>query len=728
MSIQYEKETGIFHLTTAHSSYQMQVDSYGHLLHLYYGKRTVQSAGHVLTYYDRGFCGNPGEAGMDRTYSLDVLPQEFPTRGTGDYRATALALEDTDGTDGCDFHYQSHRIYNGKYALRGLPHVYANEQEAQTLEIVLTDTVLQVQVTLLYAVLPEVDCITRSVVVQNLGERQVVVTGAASACLDFVTGSYDVLTFYGRHAMERNLERSAVGHHATVIGSRRGTSSHQYNPMMILAEKNATEEYGRCYAMSFVYSGGFEASVEMDQIDQTRMIMGLESEGLRYRLTKGQQWIIPEVIMSYSDAGLGLLSQQLHRCIRDHVCRGVYQHQVRPILINSWEANYFNIHAENLLKLAKEAADLGIEMLVMDDGWFGKRDDDNTGLGDWSVNEQKLGMSLHELTERVHSYGLKFGIWFEPEMVSEDSDLYRKHPDYAMQIPGRQPVRGRNQLILDFSREEVVDAIYEQVKQVLDRNRIEYLKWDMNRSICNVYSYSQKISGEVLYDYMLGVYRFLERLHEEYPELLIEGCSGGGGRFDAGMLYYTPQIWCSDNTDAINRTRIQYGTSFGYPISTVGSHVSAVPNHQTGRRTSMRTRATVAMAGSFGYEFDLTKLDKEEKEQIRKDIQTYKNYAPLIANGDYYRLSDPYRDEVCAWSFVSGQKEECLLSTVQLRIEGNMKPLYVRLRGLQEHAKYRNTETGEIYSADVLMEIGYPLPYIMEEYHSEQIHLALVQA
>lgn len=728
MSIQYERENGIFHLTTAHSSYQMQVDSYGHLLHLYYGKRIMQSAGHVLTYYDRGFCGNPGEAGMDRTYSLDVLPQEFPTRGTGDYRATALALEDADGTDGCDLHYQSHRIYNGKYTLQGLPHVYANEQEAQTLEIVLTDTVLQVQVTLLYAVLPEVDCITRSVVVQNLGERQVVVTGAASACLDFVTGSYDVLTFYGRHAMERNLERSAVGHHATVIGSRRGTSSHQYNPMMILAEQNATEEYGKCYAMSFVYSGGFEASVEMDQIDQTRMIMGLESEGLRYRLMKGQQWIIPEVIMSYSDAGLGLLSQQLHRCIRDHVCRGVYRHQVRPILINSWEANYFNIHAENLLNLAKEAADLGIEMLVMDDGWFGKRDDDNTGLGDWSVNERKLGMSLHELTERVHSYGLKFGIWFEPEMVSEDSDLYRKHPDYAMQIPGRQPVRGRNQLILDFSREEVVDAIYEQVKQVLDRNRIEYLKWDMNRSICNVYSHSQRISDEVLYDYMLGVYRFLERLHEEYPELLIEGCSGGGGRFDAGMLYYTPQIWCSDNTDAINRTRIQYGTSFGYPISAVGSHVSAVPNHQTGRRTSMRTRATVAMAGSFGYEFDLTKLDKEEKEQIRKDIQTYKNYAPLIANGDYYRLSDPYRDEVCAWSFVSGQKEECLLSTVQLRIEGNMKPLYVRLRGLQEHAEYRNTETGEIYSADVLMEIGYPLPYIMEEYHSEQIHLALVQA
>lgn len=727
MSIYFDKMNHIFHLTTLHSDYQIQIDSYGFLLHLYYGKRTEQNANTVLTFADRGFSGNPYDAGEDRTYSMDVLPQEFPTRGTGDYRNVALSLEDAQGTVGCDFRYVSHKIYKGKYGLQGLPAVYASESEAETLEIILFDKVLDVELTLLYGVLPKHDCITRCAIISNKGSDSVIVNKAAAACLDFVTGTYDVIAFYGRHAMERNFERIALGHHEIRIGSRRGTSSHQYNPMMILAEHNTTEEYGNCYAMSFVYSGGFEAAVEMDQMNQTRMLMGLESEQLRYRVKPGMQWIIPEVILSYSSQGLSDLSHHLQNCIRNNVCRGKYQYETRPILINSWEASYFDIHADNLLQLAKEASELGIEMLVMDDGWFGKRDDDNSGLGDWYVNEDKLGMFLSELITKINECGLKFGIWFEPEMVNEDSDLYREHPDWALTIPGRKPVRGRNQLVLDFSRSEVVEYIYSQMKELLDNHRIDYIKWDMNRSISDVYSRSEKLSGEVLYDYVLGVYEILERLHQNYPDILIEGCSGGGGRFDAGMLYYTPQIWCSDNTDAINRTRIQYGTSFGFPVSTMGSHVSAVPNHQTGRNTSIETRAVVAMSGTFGYELDLAKLSQPEKNAIKEQVSRYKELAPLILNGSYYRLSNPFTDVVAAWAFVSENKETCLLNTVQLEIEANMPPIFVKLAGLKEHSLYIDEATNMQYSSDVLMEIGLRLPFVLEEYHSEQIKLMLVK-
>lgn len=727
MGIFYDEMNRIFHLTTLHSNYQIQIDSYGFLLHLYYGKRTEQNATTVLTFADRGFSGNPYDAGVNRTYSMDVLPQEFPTRGTGDYRDVALSLEDSYGTVGCDFRYVSHKIYKGKYGLMGLPAVYASENEAETLEITLYDKVLNVELILLYGVLPKHDCITRSAIISNKGTEYVTVNKAAAACLDFVTGSYDLITFYGRHAMERNFERVALGHHKVSIGSRRGTSSHQYNPMMILAEHNTTEEYGSCYGMSFVYSGGFEASAEQDQMNQTRMLMGLESEQLRYRVKPGMRWIIPEVILSYSSQGLSDLSHHLQNCIRHNVCRGKYQYGTRPVLINSWEASYFDIDGNNLLRLAKEASELGIEMLVMDDGWFGKRDDDNSGLGDWYVNENKLGMSLSELIDKIGACGLKFGIWFEPEMVNEDSDLYRAHPDWALTIPGRRPVRGRNQLVLDFSRTEVVEYIYSQMTDLLDNHRIDYIKWDMNRSISDVYSHSDKISGEVLYDYVLGVYKVLERLNQNYPDILIEGCSGGGGRFDAGMLFYTPQIWCSDNTDAINRTRIQYGTSFGYPVSAVGSHVSAAPNHQTGRNTSMETRGVVAMSGTFGYELDLSKLTETEKAVIKDQVSRYKELAPLILNGTYYRLSNPFTDVVAAWAFVSENKEECLLNTVQLEITANMPPIFIKLAGLKEHAMYMDEETKLQYASDVLMEIGLPLPSVQEEYHSRQIRLRMVR-
>ena len=725
MGIVYSKADRTFTIQTKNTTYQMQVDPYGFLLHLYYGKKTDGSCmDYLLTYYDRGFSGNPFDAGDDRTYSMDALPQEYPSYGTGDYRSTALIVENADGSTACDLRYRSHHIFNGKYKIPGLPAVYADETESQTLEIVMEDAVTGVEVTLQYGVLPDYDVITRSEKIVYRGEGKICIRKAQSACLDFVQGKYDLLTFYGRHAMERTMQREPVTHGSHVIGSVRGTSSHQYNPMMILADENTTDQYGNCYAMSFVYSGNFKGETLKDQFGQTRALMGLQDEMFSYPLAEGETFYTPEVLLTFSGSGRNLLSQNLHRCIRQHICRGKYKESVRPVLVNSWEASYFDFDGDTLYELAKEAKHAGIDMLVLDDGWFGKRDDDNSGLGDWFVNEKKLGGTLGDLIKKINDLGVKFGIWVEPEMISEDSDLYREHPDWALTIPGRNPVHARNQLVLDFSRKEVVDHIFDQICKVLDQGNIEYVKWDMNRSLMDVFSRGTENQGRVMYDYVLGLYDFLERIVTRYPDLLIEGCSGGGGRFDAGMMYYTPQIWCSDNTDALDRLQIQYGTSFGYPVSAVGSHVSAVPNHQTGRITSLHTRGVVAMAGTFGYELNLGKLSEEEKQEIRLQVEEYRKFAPLIQTGLYYRLSDPAREEYAAWAFVSEDQKEVLLNVVLQEIHGNMTVNYVKLQGLKCSAIYRDTETGKIYNGAALMEAGIPMPVEMGEFKAYQMHLA----
>ena len=656
----------------------------------------------------------PYAAGADRTYSLDALPQEFPTLGTGDYRNIALDIKNSRGIESTNLLYKKHEIRKGKYALPGLPAVWADEAEAQTLEIVLADENAGMEVHLLYGVLEEVDVITRSAVIRNIGTETVTIEKAAAACLDFVSGNYDVIRFYGKHAFERNVERTVLGHGTIAFGSRRGTSSHQYNPAVILAEQGTTEEAGNCYGMLMVYSGNFFCEAERDQYNQTRLLMGLNDELFSYPLAAGDTFTVPEVILSYSQNGLSALSQQYHNCIRNHVCRSKYVHMSRPVLINSWEAAYFDFTGETIVNLAKEAASLGIDMVVMDDGWFGKRDDDNSSLGDWYVNEKKLGGSLSELIRRVHEQGVKFGIWIEPEMVNEDSDLYRAHPDWAIQIPGRKPIRSRNQLLLDFSRKEVRDQVFEQICAVLDQGEIDYVKWDMNRSMADVYA------GNLTYDYVLGVYDFMERLTSRYPDMLLEGCSGGGGRFDAGMLYYSPQIWCSDNTDAINRTRIQYGTSFFYPVSAVGAHVSAVPNHQTGRVTSFHTRGVTAMAGTFGYELNPALLSDEEKQQIREQIASYKKYERLINEGTYWRLSDPIHDEIAAWMSVSKEQDRALVSVVRLMAEANQAAVYVRLRGLKPEAVYLEEYSGKQYSGAALMHTGIVLPFFTHEYEAYQ--------
>ena len=729
MGIIYCEKDRTFTLQTKETTYQMQVDQYGFLLHLYYGKKAEGCMDYLLTYYDRGFSGNPYDAGTDRTYSMDSLPQEVSCYGNGDFRSASLMLENGDGSMSCDMRYKNYTIRDGKYSLPGLPAVYADNEEAQTLEIVLEDPATGVEAMLLYGVLPELDIITRSVYIRNQSSEKIYVNKVMSAELDFLYGDYDLLTFYGRHAMERNLQRVPVAHGSQMIGSVRGTSSHQYNPMMILAEKDTTEDHGGCYAMSFVYSGNFQGEVLKDQYNQTRMLLGVQEECFRYPLEAGETFYAPEVILSYTDQGMTRLSQNLHSCIRHHICRGKYKTEVRPVLVNSWEAAYFDFTGETLYNLAKEARSLGIDMLVLDDGWFGKRDDDNSGLGDWYVNEKKLGETLGGLVKRVNDLGVKFGIWIEPEMISEDSDLYRAHPDWALVISGRQPIRSRSQLVLDMSREDVTDYLTERICDIVEKADIQYIKWDMNRSLMAAYSAKlpRDRQGELRHRYVLGLYKVLEAVTQRFPELLLEGCSGGGGRFDAGMLYYCPQIWCSDNTDAIERLRIQYGTSFGYPMSSVSAHVSVCPNHQNHRVTPFKTRGICAMQGTFGYELDLSKMTDEEKKMAGEQIAFFKEHGRLFQFGDYYRLTSPFENrDYTVWEYAAQDGSEACMSVVYTDMYANAASEIVKWKGLDPKKVYQMQLDGEDagnFSGAALMHAGILLPLPKQNYDAFQIYL-----
>ena len=726
MAILVNEEKKLFTLNTKSTTYQMKVIDYGYLAHLYYGKRLDGDMSYVITHYDRGFSGNPNDAGEDRTFSMDNIPQEYSCYGNGDYRTPAFNMKDIEGVHGADLRYVSYEVLNEKYSLKGLPAAYTEGEKGETLKIVLMDDVNGVQVTLLYGVIEDKDVITRAVIVKNVSDADVFITKAASTSLDFVSGDYDIIHFHGRHAMERMFEREEITHGVKKIGSIRGTSSHQHSPFVMLADRAANEDHGDCYGISLLYSGSFSCEVEKDQTDQIRLNMGIQDEMFEYVLYPDSEFVTPEVAMVYSADGFADMTHKMHDLVRYNICRGEYKIKRRPVLINSWEAVYFDFDGDDIVNIAKKASELGVEMLVLDDGWFGVRNDDRSGLGDWFVNEDKMGGSMADVVKRVNDLGMKFGIWIEPEMISEKSRLFEEHPDFAFRIPGRKPVMSRSQLNLDFSRKEVVDCILEQMFKVFDQINVEYIKMDMNRSIANVYSITEGIqnNGTILYKYVLGVYDFMERLQARYPKLFIEGCSGGGGRFDAGMMYYTPQIWCSDNTDAICRLDIQYGTSFGYPISVVGSHVSAVPNHQTGRITPFNTRAVVAMAGSFGYELDLNKVSDEEKEEVKTQIAAYKKYWDLMHNGLYYRLTDADKSKkIAAWSFVSRDKAETLVNIVTVDSFCNSPVPFVRVKGLDADATYVDEATGAEYSGQGLDQIGLPVPLKFGEYNAYQIHL-----
>ena len=728
MAIQIDAEKKIFTLETDHTMYQMQADAYGVLRHLWYGAKTGCDMSYLQDYPDVGFSGNIYAAGNDRTYSLDTLPLEYAGAGVGDFRVPAVAAVHADGSSALDLRYYSHTVKPGKYGIEGLPAVYAAEDEAETLEVVLRDTASAVEVTLLYAVLPALDLVTRCARIRNLGETPVTLTKAASLCLDISRGRWEWVHFHGRHAMERQMERRLLFHGIQEIGSTRGTSSHHQNPTVLLCTPDCTETAGACIGAALVYSGSHQTRLECDQLGQVRMVMGIHPDLFRWELKAGETFSTPEVMLSYSDTGLETLSHHFHQAIREHICRGKYQLAERPVLINNWEATYFGFDTEKILHIAEEAARLGVDMLVLDDGWFGKRDDDCSGLGDWFVNETKLSGGLHDLVEKIKGMGMRFGIWFEPEMISEDSDLYRKHPDWAIRIPDRAPMRSRYQLVLDMANPEVQEYLFRVMSDVLHSADISYVKWDMNRSISDWYTRTLPADrqGEMPHRYVLGLYALLERLTAAFPDVLFEGCSGGGGRFDAGMLYYCPQIWCSDDTDAYERTKIQYGTSFFYPVSAVGSHVSTVPNHQTGRITPFETRGTVAMAGSFGYELDLNLLSDGEKQEVAEQIRQFKTYGPLIHNGKYYRLTNPMAEDAALWEFAAQDGSEVLVQGMLFHAEANVLRRTVQLRGLDAEKRYRLDGTEQVYTGAALMAGGVLLPKAWGDYTPVTMHFSEV--
>jgi alpha-galactosidase len=714
-----------FYLETEHNLYQMKVDSHGVLKHLWFGEKTNQDMEYRFDYPDVGFSGNIYEVGNERTYSLDTLPLEYATEGIGDYRIPAVGVRYENGASALDLRYESHEVIQGKYSIPGLPAVYADESEAQTLKITLKDTFSNIRVVLKYGVLDAYDVITRSAVICNDGDHTKMLNRAHSLCLDIPYGEWEWVHFHGRHTMERQVERLPLLHGIQESSSRRGISSHHQNPAVLLCEKGCTEESGNCIGAVLMYSGCFQAQIEYDQMNQTRLVMGINPHTFCWELKPGDKFYTPEVILSRSGNGMEALSHQFHRVIREHVCRGKYKLAERPVLINNWEATYFDFNEEKLLNIAKEAARLGVDMLVMDDGWFGKRDNDQSGLGDWFVNREKLPNGLGSLVQNVNDMGMQFGIWVEPEMISEDSHLYREHPEWAIRIPGREPMRGRFQLVIDMTRQDVRDYLFDVLSNVLTSANITYVKWDFNRSVSDWYTETLPAGRqkEMAHRFVLGTYELLERLTSKFPDVLFEGCCGGGGRFDAGMMYYCPQIWCSDDTDAYERTKIQYGTSFFYPISTVGSHVSAVPNHQTGRTTPIKTRAITAMAGSFGYELDLNKLSDEEKEEVRLQIQLFKEYGPLIHNGKYYRLSNPMEDKFAVWSYVSEDQKKVLVHGMIFRTEPNMLRYPIFLRGLDPDKQYRLKENGDVYSGSALMHGGILLPKAWGDYIPVELYL-----
>lgn len=731
MSIIFNNDLKIFILKTKNIDYQFKINEIGIAQHLYYG-RTINDTNmeYLNQFIDRGFSGNPYEWRENRGCSLDLMPQEYSSAGVGDFRVSSIGVVNADGSQSTQFSYVTHEIVAGKYMIPGLPCVRGQQDQADTLIVTMEDPVTNLTLQLYYAVFEEKDVITRTVRLVNTGNDTIRLTKAASFCMDFPYGDFDLIHFHGRHCMERQKEREKLTHDIRVLGSKRGMSSHHQNPFTILCDRGATEDYGDCYGFMLMYSGNHKTEVEMDQAGSVRLVMGLGDENFNWKLNPKETFYAPEAILTYSNQGLNGLSHNFHRIIRENVCQKKYLEERRPVLVNNWEATYFNFDTDKILALGKQAKELGIEMLVLDDGWFGKRLDDNAGLGDWFVNEEKLPGGLKKIADELNGMGLKFGLWFEPEMVNEDSDLYRNHPDWALRDPERNPMMSRNQLVLDMSRQEVVDYLFDSISKILDSANISYVKWDFNRSIANVYSAALENDrqGEVGHRFILGTYQLLERLTKAYPDVMIEGCAGGGGRFDAGILYYCPQIWCSDDTDAIERLEIQEGTSYGYPVSSMGSHVSATPNHQTGRHTLLNTRGIVAMSGTFGYELDLNKLTEEEKSEIKEQIREFKKYYWLIQDGDYYRLGlENDHNYFKAWGFVSKNQKEALLNIVIKKVQANPKFIYVKAKGLKEEAIYQLEGTDKKFSGAALMNGGYTWNPPLGDYPAIQLHFIEVE-
>ena len=725
--ILFDEKSRVFHLRNTFLSYLIKIEESNVLAHIYFGKPVKQYKDNKnYPRRDRGFSGNI-PLNPDRSLSKDTLPQEYSSHGSMDFRTPASIIQRKNGSDLLDLRYDSHYITDGKPDIEGLPQTYVlDKSEAQTLVISLKDRETAIYFDLFYTIFTDRAVITRSVKIRNETGETIKLEKAASFQLDFAhTRRFDeVIALPGAHVNERQISRQSVLSGTKVFESRRGTSSHHMNNFIALVHHHTTENTGEAIGLQFVYSGNHSFELEKDQINQLRVVGGINSHCFSWELNANQSFQTPEMILSYSSQGLNKMSQIHHELLRERIARGRHQFAERPILVNNWEATYFDFNSEKIKAIIDEAKELGIEMFVLDDGWFGKRDADNSSLGDWFEYKGKLTNGLREIADYAHSKGLKFGLWFEPEMISIDSELYRTHPDFLMQVPGRMPSASRSQHVLDFTRLDVRQTIEKQMRKILDTIPLDYIKWDMNRSLSDIYSITLDPlrQGEVAHRYMLGLYELLEHLTADYPEILWEGCSGGGGRFDAGFIYYMPQSWTSDNTDAVERMKIQYGTSLAYPISSITAHVSAVPNHQTGRSTSLKTRGETAMSAVFGDELDLTKLSPEEKKQVKEQIISYQTIRPVIQYGHYYRLASPFEENIVAWMFVSPKQDEAIVFLG--RILASAQPAFheVYLLGLDDEALYQEQTSKRLFSGAELMTVGLYFPDFQGDFQTELLH------
>ena len=729
MAAVFLEEEKIFKLDTRNTTYVIAVvDDEQFLGHVYYGKKLKEvHLDGLLRIHENPFV--PSKNNRDRVSFLDSFPMEYPAHGLGDYRESCINIRTEKGNVGLALSYVSHKITEGKDGLEGLPASFGKAGECETLEILCEDKVTGLQVILQYGIFDEADVITRSVKVVNTGKEDLYLTKVYSACLDMDNKDFEAISLHGSWARERQIQTVPVSHGKYSVESIRGESSHQDHPFLALKTKNADQENGEVYAMHFVYSGNFKAQVQSDQFDQVRMTMGIHPEDFTWKLKEGESFQTPETVLVYSAQGLGQMTRIFHDFYRNHLIRSEYKNQKRPILINNWEATYFDFDTDKLIAIAKQASALGIEMLVMDDGWFGNRCDDNRALGDWFVNEEKLKGGLKYLVDEVNKLGMKFGIWFEPEMISPDSDLYRAHPDYAIAIPGREPSLCRNQYVLDLTRKEVRDYAYECVARILRSANIEYVKWDMNRQLSDIGSLELPADqmGELYHRYVLAVYEMQERMMTEFPHLLLENCSGGGARFDPGMLYYSPQIWCSDDTDAIERLKIQEGTALIYPLSTMGAHVSDCPNHTVGRVTPFETRGYVALAGTFGYELDVTKIPESDREQIPAQVAMYHKYNDLVREGDYYRIASYAENHYFdCYGVVSKDKKEALYTYVQVLNRPNYHSRRIYLKGLAAEKYYAIEGEEGTWSGEQLMNAGLLVQNPFGDFKGKLIHLTEV--
>ncbi|WP_371018123.1 alpha-galactosidase [Pseudalkalibacillus sp. JSM 102089] len=714
MPVMINDQTLQFHLQGKDVSYVFHVMKNGQLGQLYFGKkiRNRSDFSHLSKRESRVTSSYVYDD--DSTFSLDLIKQEYPGYGTSDYREPAFQIEHPDGSRISDFTYQSYELIKGKPRLSGLPATYVEDDgEADTLVIHMYDKVTNLSLSLMYSVYHGRNVITRSALFTNHGEETHVIKRAHSASVDFPDADYEMIQLSGSWSRERHMSERKLSPGIQSIQSTRGTSSAQHNPFLALKRPMTTEHTGEVYGFSFVYSGNFQAQVEVDHYQTARMTMGINPFDFSWTLGSSASFQTPEVVMAYSKHGLNELSQTYHDLYQSRLARGKWRDAERPVLLNNWEATYFDFDEKKLLSIAEKAKETGVELFVLDDGWFGKRNDDRTSLGDWFVDSKKLPEGLPNLASKLNDMGLLFGLWFEPEMVSKESELYQKHPDWVIQVPGRSNSIGRHQLVLDFANPEVVDYIYEQMATILNEANINYVKWDMNRYMTEIGSLSllKNQQAEVPHRYILGVYELYERLIEAFPHVLFESCASGGARFDPGMLYYAPQAWTSDDTDAMERLSIQYGTSLVYPLSSMGAHVSAVPNHQVKRITSLETRANVAYFGAFGYELDVTKMNKDELKEMTEQIRWYKENRQLLQYGAFYRLRSPFEQKgnVTSWMSVSSDQTKAIVGYYQVLAEPNPSFKRLYLKGLAAEKEYEVSGYEGTYFGDELMNAGIQL-------------------